>query len=108
MSKAAVPEDKSWSFVDELEALIPDLRAFARSLCRDHALADDLAQSACLKAWTAVDTFECGAPMKPWLFRILRNEYLQHARRAWRTSPVESEVLEETLHAPQGLDVAMD
>jgi len=40
-------------FREELTALIPHLRAFARSLCGNHALADDVAQDAMLKAWKA-------------------------------------------------------
>ena len=91
------PQTADWSFVDALEALIPDVRAFAYSLCQDRSLADDLAQTACLKAWTAAHRFRPGAPMKPWLFRILRNEYLQHVRRDWRLQTAEPAVLEESI-----------
>lgn len=41
------------AFKAELASLIPHLRAFARSLCGDATLADDLAQDAMLKAWKA-------------------------------------------------------
>ena len=85
------------SFVDGLEALLPQMRAFARSLCRDATLADDIVQSACLKAWAAADTFEPGASMRPWVLRIVRNEYLQHCRRAWRNVDIEPGFLEERL-----------
>lgn len=97
-----------WSFVDELERLIPELRAFARSLCRERELADDLVQDACLKAWQAIDSFEPGAPMRPWLFRILRNEFYQYSRRSWRSAPLEQEVAENTLVAPADLDAKID
>ncbi|MEZ6000433.1 sigma-70 family RNA polymerase sigma factor [Hyphomonas sp.] len=97
-----------WSFVDELERLIPELRAFARSLCRERELADDLVQDTCLKAWQAIDSFEPGAPMRPWLFRILRNEFYQYARRSWRSAPLEQEVAENTLVAPADLDARID
>lgn len=91
------PTNDNWSFVSELEALLPQMRAFSRSLCHDATLADDIVQSACLKAWAAADTFDRTAEMRPWIFRIVRNEYLQHCRRAWRNVDVESEFLEETL-----------
>lgn len=93
-------EDKptaEWSFVDEMESLLPHMRAFARSLCHDHTLADDIVQSACLKAWAAADSFDRSAKMRPWILRIVRNEYLQHRRRAWRSVDVESGFLEEML-----------
>lgn len=88
------------SFVDELEALVPQMRAFARSLCRDSDLADDMVQETCLKAWAARERFSPGAPMKPWLFRILRNTYVQHGRRAWRSAPLDPADAEKTLVAP--------
>ncbi len=97
-----------WSFVDELERLIPELRAFARSLCRERELADDLVQDTCLKAWQAIDSFDPDAPMRPWLFRILRNEFYQYSRRSWRSTPLDQEVAENTLVAPADLDAKID
>ncbi|MEH6741968.1 sigma-70 family RNA polymerase sigma factor [Hyphomonas sp.] len=97
MTKSPEPFAPHWSFVDELEALLPQMRAFARSLCHDATLADDIVQSACLKAWAASGTFDPTAKMRPWILRIVRNEYLQHCRRAWRNVDVESGFLEEIL-----------
>ena len=88
------------TFVDRLEALIPDLRAFARNLCHDAELADDLVQDACLKAWSAADTFDESQPMRPWVFRILRNEYYMLTRRSWRSVNVEPEFVEFALVDP--------
>lgn len=53
------------SFVDALQELMPQMRAFARSLCRDADLADDIVQETCLKALAAKARFIPGAPMKP-------------------------------------------
>lgn len=97
-----------WSFVDELERLIPELRAFARSLCRERELADDLVQDTCLKAWQAIDSFDPGAPLRPWLFRILRNEFYQYSRRSWRSAPLDQEFAENTLISPADLDAKID
>ncbi len=97
MSEMDLPAAKPWSFVSHLEALLPQMRAFARSLCHDATLADDIVQSACLKAWAAADTFDRNSSMRPWIFRIVRNEYLQHCRRAWRNVHVDNGFLEETL-----------
>ncbi len=56
-------------------ALIPSLRAFAWSLCRQRAEADDLVQDTLIKAWTHRDKFEMGTNLRAWLFTILRNTY---------------------------------
>ena len=74
------------TFKQELTALIPHLRAFARSLCRDASLADDLAQDAMLKAWNARDSFLAGTNMKAWAFTILRNAFYSEKRRSWPTA----------------------
>jgi RNA polymerase sigma-70 factor (ECF subfamily) len=68
---ASLPFD----FKRELVALIPFLRAFARSLCSHHAQAEDLAQEALAKAWHARGSFHAGTNLKAWLFTIMRNEF---------------------------------
>ena len=83
----------------ELPALIPQMRAFARSLCRDATAADDLAQDALLKAWNNRASFEPGTNMKAWTFMILRNQFYSDKRRSWRSSQLDPEVAERTLEA---------
>jgi RNA polymerase sigma-70 factor, ECF subfamily len=73
-------------FKKELVALIPQLRAFARSLTGDPTAADDLAQDAMVKAWDARASFEMGTNMKAWTFMILRNQFYSEKRRSWRQS----------------------
>lgn len=87
-------------FTSQLEALMPELRAFARSLCHDMHLADDLVQQACLKAWSAWESFDQDRPMRPWMFKILRNEFYQHKRRSWRQETWDSEAFETQLVNP--------
>lgn len=98
----------STDFADAIEALIPEMRAFARSLCKDAALADDLVQDACLKAWGARDRFRPGAAARPWLFRILRNEYYQHARRSWRNVQAEDGEMEQALVCAENAEAMCD
>lgn len=69
------------SFKDLLVRAIPNLRAFAMSLCRDATRADDLVQETMLKAWTHSGTFVEGTNLKAWLFTILRNTYFSELRR---------------------------
>ncbi len=87
------------SFRQQLVSVIPHLRAFARSLCKDPTQADDLAQEALAKAWKARASFEPGTSLKAWTFMILRNQFYSEKRRSWRSTPLDAEVAENTLVA---------
>ncbi|MCR8550150.1 RNA polymerase sigma factor [Salipiger sp. P9] len=69
---------------DEIVEHIPALRAFALSLTRNGAVADDMVQDTLVKAWTKIGTFEPGTNMRAWLFTILRNTYYSNRRKAGR------------------------
>lgn len=60
---------------DQVIALIPALRAFAWSISRNGADADDLVQDTLIKAWRNRERFEPGTNLRAWLFTILRNTY---------------------------------
>jgi len=87
------------AFKREMVALIPHLRAFARTLTGDPTAADDLAQDAMMKAWDARASFEMGTNMKAWTFMILRNQFYSEKRRSWRQSQLDQEAAERTLVA---------
>jgi len=84
-------------FADELKKILPDLRAFARSLARDTVHADDLVQETCLRAWNARDQFDTSRPFRPWVFRILRNAFYERSRRMARRVDMDSEFFESAL-----------
>ena len=69
---------------DDLIALMPNLRAFALSLCGQHERADDLVQETLLKAWSHLDGFQEGTNLRAWLFTILRNSFFSEIRRRRR------------------------
>ncbi|WP_298844705.1 RNA polymerase sigma factor [uncultured Roseobacter sp.] len=69
---------------DELVEHLPAMRAFAISLTRNGATADDMVQDTVVKAWTNIDKFEQGTNMRAWLFTILRNTYYSSRRKARR------------------------
>jgi len=87
------------AFKRELVALIPHLRAFARTLAGDPSAADDLAQDAMMKAWDARSSFQMGTNMKAWTFMILRNQFYSEKRRSWRNTQLDQEAAERTLLA---------
>ncbi len=84
----------------EREAL-PHLDAcyrFALALARDHAEADDLVQETMIRAYRAFDSYAEGTRCKAWLFRILKNVFLNRRRADGREVD-----LEESLGAIQDL-----
>jgi RNA polymerase sigma-70 factor (ECF subfamily) len=57
------------------------LHAFARRLTHDPTEAEDLVQEAILKAYRAFDSFQRGSNGKAWLFRILKNSFINDWRK---------------------------
>ena len=68
----------------ELVDHLPALRAFALSLTREGASADDLVQDTIVKAWTIIDKFQAGTNLRAWLFSILRNTFYSARRKTRR------------------------
>lgn len=68
-------------FGAQLVALLPNLRRFALSLTRSRDSADDLVQVTCEKAIAAHASFEKGTRLDAWLFRIMRNSWIDMIRR---------------------------
>ena len=65
-------------------AAVPNLRAFAVSLCGDIDRANDLVQETLLRAWSHLESFEPGTNMSAWLFTILRNHFRTEYRKRRR------------------------
>lgn len=66
---------------DEIVQHLPAMRAFAISLTRNVAKADDLVQDTIVKAWSHIDKFQSGTNMRAWLFTILRNTFYSDLRK---------------------------
>ena len=79
---------------DELKAemirLLPRLRAFARSLAGAADVADDLVQQTCEKALRNLAGYTPGTRMDAWLFRILRNAWIDGHRARRPTAQIEA------------------
>lgn len=77
---APAPDDPREAILEHL----PALRAFARSLARNEALADDLVQDTLLRAWSRFDLYTEGTNLRAWLFTILRNAFYSLRRKRLR------------------------
>ena len=68
-------------FKDDLIAMLPRLRRFARSLTRSVPEADDLVQESCLRALNRSDQWDPAQPLDRWMFRIVRNTWISEVRK---------------------------
>jgi RNA polymerase sigma-70 factor (ECF subfamily) len=66
---------------DELVTHLASLHAFAMSLTRNAATAEDLVQDTLVKALAHFDGFTPGTNMRAWLFTILRNTFYSLRRK---------------------------
>jgi len=76
-------------FGEKLIAFLPNLRRFAISLCGSRDIADDLVQAACERALANAEKFEPGTRFDAWMFRILRNLWIDQVRRRKTAGPQE-------------------
>lgn len=79
------------SFGRDLIALLPNLRRFAISLTKSRDIADDLVQTTCEKALASRDSYVAGTRLDAWLFRIMKNAWIDRLRRT-RTEGVQVDI----------------
>jgi RNA polymerase sigma-70 factor (ECF subfamily) len=78
------------SFEDELIALLPRLRRFAHSLSRSRVDADDLTQATVERAIRSSGQWTPGTRLDSWLYRIMRNLWIDTARSRVRKQAFEA------------------
>src|SRR6185369_3301159 len=101
----------SFSFENELVALLPRLRRFAHGLSRSPADADDLTQATLERALRSRDQWRPGTRLDSWAYRIMRNLWIDTARARSRRDRVEApeEEAERVGQDPTaGMDAAVD
>jgi RNA polymerase sigma-70 factor (ECF subfamily) len=67
-------------FSDQLVAVLPRLRRFARGLAGSAVEADDLVQSACERALARRHQFQEGTRFDSWMFRIVQTIWIDQIR----------------------------
>jgi RNA polymerase sigma-70 factor (ECF subfamily) len=68
-------------FEDELLPFADALKTFAYHLTMSDADANDLVQETYLKAYRFIDKYEEGTNAKAWLFKILKNAFINDYRK---------------------------
>ena len=77
-------------FETRVLGLLGALEGAARRLTRNDADAEDLVAETVSRAWRALDTLECEAAFRAWMFRILNNTFVSDLRRAGARPQTES------------------
>ncbi|MCR5876769.1 sigma-70 family RNA polymerase sigma factor [Phenylobacterium sp. J426] len=91
------------SFQRQIVELLPRLRRLGRVLTRDPADADDLVQLTVERALTRVGQWAPGTRLDAWIFRIMKNAWIDESRARNRRGKV---VVAEDDGAHVGLDGA--
>ena len=65
---------------------IPHLRRYARALTGDMTRADDLVQDTLERAWVKFHLWQPALELRPWLFTIMHNIYVNQIRANSRRS----------------------
>jgi len=97
------------TFEDLAVPLFDQLYNFARWLTRDAAEAEDLVQETYAKALRGFSTFQAGTNFRAWIFRILRNSFLNSRTGLKTTIPLGEEEDNELASAdptPEGVLLA--
>ena len=80
--------ETSQSIHEQIVALLPRLRRFARNLTRNPHDADDVVQIAVERALTRLDQWRRGARLDSWMFTIVRNAWIDELRSRGRHGKV--------------------
>ena len=94
--RRAGDEPVSGRFGDQLIAVLPRLRRFARGLTGSATEADDLVQAACERALTREHQFQEGTRFDSWMFRIVQTIWIDQLR-AREVRKEDTDVAEERL-----------
>jgi RNA polymerase sigma-70 factor, ECF subfamily len=93
----------------QIVPLLPQLRAFARSLCGgDAALADDLVQDTVVLALRAWSQFDPETNLRSWLLKILHNRFHSLKRRKHLTAEIARDDLEGLSWAPASQEKSLE
>lgn len=80
LGRASAKDTAAARFSDQLIAVLPRLRRFARGLTGSVVEADDLVQAACERALARREQFQEGTRFDSWMFRIVQTIWIDQIR----------------------------
>ncbi len=99
-------ERTDW-FFNSIAALKGDMFAYAFSITKTREDAEDAVHNAIIKAFDGLPKLKNKAKLRPWLFRILRNECLKLINLKSRFSPITEDVPAEHKDLEGSLDLGL-
>lgn len=79
--KESVDHQKGWNFEAAAMQFVDALYNTAYRMTRNAEDAEDLVQETYLKAYRYYDKFEEGTNFKAWLFKIMKNTFINNYRK---------------------------
>ncbi len=87
MAKRSADQSKGWDFEAAAMPFVDSLYNTAFRMTRNAEDAEDLVQESYLKAYKYYDKFQEGTNFKAWLFKILKNTFINNYRRRQQRPP---------------------
>jgi RNA polymerase sigma-70 factor (ECF subfamily) len=87
MSGKSTSQQQGWNFEEAAMPFVDALYNTAYRMTRNAQDAEDLVQETYLKAYRYYDKFEEGTNFKAWLFKILKNTFINNYRKKQQSPP---------------------
>lgn len=87
MSESSVDQQRGWDFEAQAMPFVDSLYNTAYRMTRNAQDAEDLVQETYLKAYRYYDKFQEGTNFKAWLFKILKNTFINNYRKRQKAPP---------------------
>ncbi|MEJ2084741.1 MAG: sigma-70 family RNA polymerase sigma factor [Acidobacteriota bacterium] len=87
MSKTKTSEQRGWDFEAAAMPFVDSLYNTAYRMTRNAQDAEDLVQETYFKAYRYYDKFQEGTNFKAWLFKILKNTFINNYRKKQKAPP---------------------
>jgi RNA polymerase sigma-70 factor (ECF subfamily) len=98
--KLALVQDQPASLAERALGHVDELFSLARHMCGNTSDAEDLVQDTYARALAGAGRFQDGSNLRAWLFRILRNCFIDQARRRKIVLEIPDDTIDVTSHEP--------